>query len=109
MRGKGYLADLENISAYAGRMRFFKRSLSLIFGILAVLIGSAIFAWLAYNLTVAVPEKEFVQSVGESFFYKAFRIISGLCMCFFMISIGFAWIKRSGFFSKAVHQKKSVE
>lgn len=76
-------------------MGLIKKVFLFIFGLLAILIGSVIFAWILYNLTTDVPIKEFARSVGTNIFYKIFRIISGLSMCFVMVAVGYMWIRKS--------------
>lgn len=67
----------------------FKRAFYLVFGVLAILIGSAIFLWIIVNAFTNAPEfTESLRSGGD----RGHRLLGGLAFCFTMISVGMMWL-----------------
>lgn len=75
-------------------LAYTKRVLLISFGCLAFIIGSSIFAWIAYNLFAAQPEPEFRRQFGQSALLSILQIFGGFCYSGAMVFVGVEWIRK---------------
>mgnify|MGYP001283418974 CR=1 FL=1 len=73
-----------------------KKTALLVFGVLAIVFGTAVFIWVAYNIFSGDMLPQFREKVGNNYFIAALYLVGGISFNLTMISFGKKWIKDSG-------------